>query len=106
MIHRQNDQKVDRRANRDERHQRIDEITDRELAAIDREFDGGESGFSMSAAMRGMTKSLTSAVTTAPNAAPMTTATARSKTFPRSMNCLKPCSMARPPKSGGGPCIR
>src|SRR5215471_10070208 len=46
--------------------------------------------------MSGVNRSLTSAVTTAPNAAPMTTATARSRTFPRKMNCLKPLNMATP----------
>ena len=35
-------------------------------------------------------------VTTAVNAAPMTTATARSITFPRRMNSLKPLSTAGP----------
>ncbi len=49
-----------------------------------------KSGFPTMAAMMGVIRSLTSAVTTAPNAAPITTATARSITLPRSMNCLKP----------------
>src|SRR5258708_37306068 len=40
--------------------------------------------------MSGVIRSLTSAVTTAPKAAPMTTATARSRTLPRNRNSLKP----------------
>ncbi len=49
-----------------------------------------KSGEPTTAAMIGVNRSLTSAVTTAPNAAPITTATARSSTLPRRMNCLKP----------------
>jgi len=49
-----------------------------------------KSGEPTIAAMSGVSRSLTSAVTTAPNAAPITTATARSSTLPRRMNCLKP----------------
>src|SRR5690242_20713679 len=45
------------------------------------------------AAMSGVIRSFTNAVTTAPKAPPMTTATARSITLPRSMNCLKPLSI-------------
>src|SRR4051794_18883451 len=44
-------------------------------------------------AMSGVMKSATKAVTTAPNAAPMTTPTARSTTLPRSMNSLKSLSI-------------
>jgi hypothetical protein len=39
--------------------------------------------------MIGVTMSVTSALTTAVNAAPMTTATARSTTLPRNRNFLK-----------------
>src|SRR5258708_7318898 len=42
------------------------------------------------AAMSGVTRALTNAVITSPNAAAMTTATARSTTFPRNRNVLKP----------------
>src|SRR5580658_2732896 len=42
------------------------------------------------AAISGVMKSLTSAVTTAPKATPMTTATARSTTFPRRTKFLNP----------------
>src|SRR5256885_14892153 len=48
--------------------------------------------------MSGVSRSLTSAVTTVPNAAPTTTATARSTTFPRTMNSLKPLSISSPPR--------
>src|SRR6476619_1373312 len=48
------------------------------------------------AAMSGVMMSAISAATTAPNAAPTTTATARSTTFPRRMNCLNSFSMAPP----------
>src|SRR3954451_18798972 len=43
--------------------------------------------------MIGVTMSFTIALTTAANAAPMTTATARSTRFPRRMNCLNSLSM-------------
>src|SRR5580693_2384962 len=42
------------------------------------------------AAISGVMRSLTSAVTTAPKATPMTTATARSTTFPRRTKFLNP----------------
>ncbi len=51
-----------------------------------------KSGFPTMAAMNGVIRSLTNAVTTAPNATPITTATARSRTLPRKINCLKPCN--------------
>src|ERR1700674_3520869 len=54
-----------------------------------------KSGLPKIAAMSGVIRSLTTAVTTAPNAPPMITATARSRTFPRNTNCLKPLSIAR-----------
>src|SRR3712207_6032597 len=47
--------------------------------------------------MSGVTKSATNAVTTAPNAAPMTTATARSTTFPRSTKSRNSLSILCPP---------
>src|SRR5579863_385996 len=43
--------------------------------------------------MNGVSRSLVSAVTTPPNAAPITTPTAISTTFPRRMNFLKPSSI-------------
>src|SRR5579884_3106087 len=52
-----------------------------------------KSGLPPMAAMSGVSRSLTSAVTTAPNAPPMTTATARSITLPRSRNCRRPFTM-------------
>src|SRR2546430_14769092 len=58
-----------------------------------------KSGFPAIAAMSGVRRSLTSAVTTAPNAAPMTTATARSTTLPRRMNSLKPLNILRFPST-------
>src|SRR3954470_22376765 len=45
--------------------------------------------------MSGVTMSLTRALTTAVNAAPTTTATARSTRFPRRMNCRNSLSMGR-----------
>src|SRR5947199_9969267 len=45
----------------------------------------------------GVMRSATSAATTAPHAAPTTTATARSTTFPRRMNARKSFSMLGPP---------
>src|SRR3954449_9067996 len=47
-----------------------------------------KSGLPTIAAISGVTKLATKAVTTAPNAAPMTTATARSITLPRRMKSL------------------
>jgi hypothetical protein len=52
-----------------------------------------KSGFSAIAAMSGVIRSFTRAVTTAPQAAPMTTATARSITLPRIKNYRKPFSI-------------
>src|SRR5437764_758606 len=49
-----------------------------------------KSGLPPNAAMNGVIRSFTSAVTTAPNAAPITTAIARSTTLPRSRNERKP----------------
>src|SRR5438105_3630640 len=45
------------------------------------------------AAIRGVTRSVTNALTIAPKAAPMTTATARSTTLPRSRNALNPLNL-------------
>src|SRR5688572_4591444 len=47
----------------------------------------------MSAPINGVSKSLTKAVISDPNAPPMTTATAKSSTLPRSTNWRKPFSM-------------
>src|SRR4051812_24332598 len=55
-----------------------------------------KSGFPAIAAMRGVRMKLTNAVTTAVNAAPMTTATARSMTLPRMTKSLKPLSIGPP----------
>src|SRR5882762_8460771 len=49
-----------------------------------------KSGLPTRSAMMGLMMSLTSAVMIVPNAAPMTTPTARSTTLPRKINCLKP----------------
>jgi hypothetical protein len=56
-----------------------------------------KSGFPPIAAISGVRRSLTNDETVLPNAAPMTTATARSMTFPLIRNCLKP--FKRPPFS-------
>src|SRR5216683_5480342 len=56
-------------------------------------FKAAKLGLPMSAAMNGVRIFVTSAVMTAPNAPPITTATARSMTFPRTRNCLKPLNM-------------
>ncbi len=58
------------------------------------------SGLPKMAAMIGLMMNVTNAFTTALKAAPMTTATARSMTFPRIMNFLKSCSTGTP---GGHP---
>src|SRR5262245_24800545 len=55
-----------------------------------------KSGFPPIAATKGVMMLVTKAVTTAPNAAPMTTATARSITFPRIMNCRNPFNILPP----------
>src|SRR5439155_27313394 len=52
-----------------------------------------KSGLPTMAAMKGVSRSLVKAVTTPAKAAPITTPTAISMTFPRKMNCLKPLSM-------------
>ena len=52
-----------------------------------------KSGFPKIAAMIGVMMSATNAWTTRPNAAPITTATARSTTFPRIRNALNSASM-------------
>src|ERR1700730_10964505 len=49
-----------------------------------------KSGLPTRNAMMGLIMSLTRAVMIVPNAAPMTTPTARSTTLPRKTNCLKP----------------
>src|SRR6478672_2748153 len=54
-----------------------------------------KSGFPMIAAMSGVSRSFTSAATTAPKAPPITTATARSTTLPRSKNALNPFSIVQ-----------
>ncbi len=51
-----------------------------------------KSGTLAIAAIRGVTKSLTKAVVTVPKAAPITTPTAKSTTFPRKTKSLKPLS--------------
>src|SRR5258708_26079543 len=56
-------------------------------------FKAAKLGLPMSAAMNGVRIFVTSAVMTAPNPPPITTATARSMTFPRTRNCLKPLNM-------------
>src|SRR5947209_2941014 len=60
-----------------------------------------KSGLPTMAAISGVTMLVTNEVTTAPNAAPITTATARSITLPRKMNCLNPVSIgsSNPPRA-------
>src|SRR5437660_3920408 len=60
-----------------------------------------KSGLPTMAAISGVTTVVTNEVTTAANAAPMTTATARSITLPSKMNCLKPDSIRSESSSGG-----
>src|SRR5947209_1944810 len=57
-------------------------------------------GLPKMSAMIGVSRSRTRAVTTAPNAAPTTTATARSTTFPRSRNALKSFTIDASKRSG------
>src|ERR1700684_2973009 len=52
-----------------------------------------KSGLPTIAARKGVRILPTNEVTTAPNAVPMTTATARSSTLPRVINCRKPLSI-------------
>src|SRR6266852_4059615 len=52
-----------------------------------------KSGLPTMAAINGVSRSLVNALTTVANAAPITTPTAISTTFPRRMNCLKPLSI-------------
>jgi hypothetical protein len=86
--------------NQQKRDYRVDKITNLELAAVDGEFDRRKSGLPMIAAINGVITSFTNAVTTAPNAAPITTATARSRTLQRNINRLKPCKI--PPFAQSG----
>src|ERR1051326_3487257 len=53
-----------------------------------------KSGLPTIAAIKGVRILVTNDVTTAPKAAPITTATARSMTLPRMMNCLNPFSIS------------
>src|SRR5436190_4139787 len=55
-------------------------------------------GLPKMAAISGVMMSATKAATTAPKAVPMTTATARSTTFPRRMNCLNSFGNGDPPR--------
>src|SRR4051812_4794843 len=66
-------------------------------------FSPAKSGLPPMAAISGVTTSATKAVTTAPNAAPMTTATARSTTLPRRTNSRNCLSM--PPRSRSVPAL-
>src|SRR5580704_10453285 len=52
-----------------------------------------KSGLPTIATINGVSRSLVRAVTTPPKAAPITTPTAKSTTFPRRMNCLNPLSI-------------
>src|SRR6267154_3128253 len=52
-----------------------------------------KSGLPTTAAISGVNRSFVSAVTTPPKAAPITTPTAISTTFPRRMNFLKPLNI-------------
>src|SRR5215469_8909350 len=55
-----------------------------------------KSGLPTIAAINGVKRLVTNEVTTAPKAAPITTATARSITLPRIMNCRKPLNIRNP----------
>src|SRR5690349_9686338 len=55
-----------------------------------------KSGLPTMAAISGVRMLVTNEVTTAPNAAPITTATARSSTLPLIMNCRKPLNILPP----------
>src|SRR6267154_3060689 len=59
-----------------------------------------KSGLPTTAAISGVNRSFVSAVTTPPKAAPITTPTAISTTFPRRMNFLKPSSIGASDKIG------
>ena len=52
-----------------------------------------KSGCLAIAAIKGVKRSLTKELTRVVKAAPITTPTARSTTFPRKMNCLNPLSI-------------
>ena len=78
----------------------------RNLLALISKAIAEKSGLPTMAAMNGVIRSFTSAVITAPNAPPMTTATARSMTLPRSRNCLKPFSIGTPFNREAGPAVR
>src|SRR5581483_2191434 len=56
-----------------------------------------KSGLPTNAAIKGVSRSFVKAATTVANAAPTTTPTAMSMTFPRRINCLKPFSMRHAP---------
>src|SRR6267143_2252766 len=61
-----------------------------------------KSGLPTTAETRGVSRSLVRAVITPPKAAPTTTPTAMSTTFPRRMNFFKSSSIASPPSNSGG----
>src|SRR5580704_10381195 len=63
-----------------------------------------KSGLPTNAAIRGVSRSVVSAVTTPPKAAPITTPTAISTTFPRRMNFLKPLSIRDLREERAGKC--
>jgi hypothetical protein len=94
-VHREHEHEVDHDRHREEADERADEVADREgdRSAPDRgNRDAGNTvvaGF-QNTSMSGVMMDATIALTTAVNAAPMTTATARSMTLPRMMKSLKP----------------
>src|SRR4051812_22399868 len=65
-----------------------------------------KSGLPKIAAMIGVIRSATRAATSAPKAAPITTATARSTTLPRSRNALKSLSIIPTASPAGGKVLR
>jgi len=67
-VHRQHDGKVDCGSDDHEGNNRIDEIAEKKLAAMDREADRREVGLLTTAAMNGVSKPFTMELTTSPNA--------------------------------------
>ena len=69
---------------------------DREQRSVDGQLDRREIRLADDRSNKQVLTSLVSAVTTPPNAAPITTPTAISTTFPRRMNFLNPSSIRAP----------
>src|SRR6185437_5331527 len=93
-VHRQHDKKIYSRSDQDERDQRVDKIADRKLATIDGEFDRREIRFSDNGCDQRRDQIFYQGGDDCAKRNPITTATARSRTLPRKMNCLKPCNIS------------